>query len=114
MGRKSDAQNVGEILLTLGGIVGLLFGILALLGSRLVILYSIDFPIIGGFDLLISGIVLIVLSLIVLATNPRVNLKSLRLKKNWVILLVLGILMYVFRGDLAAVLVIIGSILLLF
>jgi len=112
MGRKSDAQKIGEILISLGGIVGVLFGILALLGSRLALIP--DFVLIGGLDLLISGIVLIVLSLLVLATNRTINIKSLRLKKNWIVLLILGVLMYVFRGDLAAILVIIGAILLLF
>lgn len=112
MGRKSDAQKVGEILISLGGIVGLLFGILALLGSRWVLLP--DLPILQGLDLLISGIVLIVLSLVVLATNGTIKIKSLRLKRNWVVLLILGVLMYAFRGNLAAVLVILGAILLLF
>ncbi|MBS3793797.1 MAG: hypothetical protein KGY80_02815 [Candidatus Thorarchaeota archaeon] len=112
MGRKSDAQKIGEILISLGGIVGVLFGILASLGSRLALIP--DFVLIGGLDLLISGIVLIVLSVLVLATNRTINIKSLCLKKNWIVLLILGVLMYVFRGDLAAILVIIGAILLLF
>lgn len=112
MPRQSQAHKIGQLFVLLGGIVGLLFGILdVLLIANPLTGY---FPTISlGLELLVIGIVLIVLSLAVLATSGTVNIKALKFDNNWVVLLILGILMYVFAGGIAAILVILGAILML-
>jgi hypothetical protein len=77
---------------------------------------SIYFPTINFGTLLtgvIIGIILIILSLIVLSTSGAVHIKALTFDKNWVVLLIFGILMYLFAGGIGAILVILGAILML-
>jgi hypothetical protein len=112
MPRQSQAAKIGQLFVLLGGIVGLLFGIMDIL--------LIANPLMGylpsislGLSMLIVGIVLIVLSLATLATSGAVNIKALKFGNNWVVLLILGILMYVFAGGIGAILVILGAILML-
>jgi len=107
---KSDATKLGNLLILIGGIVGLLLGILEILNQHLGFLPGVDLGFLGN---IVLGVVLVVLSLAVLATTGTVKIKKLKFGSNWVVYLVLGILMYLFGGDLGAVLVIIGAILLL-
>jgi hypothetical protein len=65
--------------------------------------------ILGG---IISGIILIVISLVTLATSGFVDIPALKLDKSWIVLLILGILIYIFGSSLGGILVIIGAILL--
>ncbi len=106
---KSDVGKIGNVLILVGGILGLLLGILMILGMGWSFLPGFGWGL-GG---LITGIILIVISLAVLATNGAVQVHTLKFGNNWLVYLVLGILMYLFGGDLGAVLVIIGAILLL-
>jgi hypothetical protein len=100
---------VGEILVLIGAIISLIFGIL--------MLFNLNFgflPSLGLWALnLIFGIVVIILSLVTLATSGVINFPW-KLEKNWIMLLILGILLLIFGGDIGAVLVIIGAILLIF
>ncbi|MHA1909347.1 MAG: hypothetical protein ACW98Y_18765, partial [Candidatus Thorarchaeota archaeon] len=73
-------------------------------------LITFDFLALGG---LINGIILIVISLIVLATSGVVDIPALKFDNSWIVILILGIVMWVFGGDLASILVILGAILLL-
>ncbi|MHA1934759.1 MAG: hypothetical protein ACW97A_05720 [Candidatus Thorarchaeota archaeon] len=105
----ADLKEISKWLVLLGGILGILYGVLQManMGWGL-----ITFPLFA-LDGLIMGIILIVLSLIVLATSGVVDIPALKFDNNWVVILILGILMWIFGGDLASVLVIIGAILLL-
>jgi hypothetical protein len=105
---KSDTGKIGNLLILLGGIVGLLQGILLFLG-----VWAWGFIPIPFLDNWISGIILIVISLAVLATNGAVKIQKLKFGNNWIVYFILGILMIIFKGDLAGILVIIGAILLL-
>ncbi|MHA2377898.1 MAG: hypothetical protein ACXADO_08985 [Candidatus Thorarchaeota archaeon] len=105
----ADLKKIGELLVLLGGIVGLLFGILIALNMGPVLLPGVG--LVGFIGGLVTGVILILLSLIVLATSGVVDIPALKFDNNWVVLLILGILMYVFGGDLGAILVIIGAIL---
>ncbi len=105
----ADLKKIGQLLVLLGGIVGLLFGILIALNMGFVLLPGVG--LVGFIGGLVTGIVLILLSLIVLATSGAVDIPALKFDNNWIVLLILGILMYIFGGDLGAILVIIGAIL---
>ncbi|UCH03841.1 MAG: hypothetical protein JSW05_09635 [Candidatus Thorarchaeota archaeon] len=105
----ADLKKIGQLLVLLGGIVGLLFGILIAMNMGFVLLPGVG--LVGFIGSLVTGVILILLSLIVLATSGAVNIPALKFDNNWIVLLILGILMYIFGGDLGAILVIIGAIL---
>lgn len=110
---KSQIAKIGDLLVLIGAIVSLIFGILMLLA----IPFGVVPWFIGGLGFwpirIIFGIVVILLSLITLATAGAITFKW-KLKSSWVMYLLLGILLLIFGGDIGAVLVIIGAILLLF
>lgn len=105
----ADLKEISKILVMLGGILGVIFGILKAL---LITGWGwVSFPLLalGG---VVEGIILIFVSLIVLATSGIVKIPALKFDNNWVILLILGIVMWIFGGDLGSILVIVGAILL--
>ena len=105
--KMADLKEIAKWLVVIGGILGLLEGILTILG----------FGIFGGgiflLDGLIMGIIAIVLALIALATSGIVDIKALKFEFNWIVLIILGILMYIFGSGLGGILIIIGAILML-
>jgi hypothetical protein len=105
----ADLKEVSKFFVVLGGILGVAFGILKSLS--ITGWEFISFPLLPleGF---IEGIILIIVSLIVLATSGVVKIPALKFDNNWIILLILGIVMWVFSGGLASIFVIIGAILL--
>ncbi|MFX1476105.1 MAG: hypothetical protein ACFFCO_11600 [Promethearchaeota archaeon] len=114
---KSDLKKIAEILVLIGAIISLIYGILMILGG-----IGISFWLPGfGFPLgwfipgwgLIGGIITLILALITMATCGVINF-PLKMEKNWVMLLILGILLAIFGGDWGAFLVILGAILLIF
>jgi hypothetical protein len=107
--KMADFKEISKWLVLLGGILGILYGVLKMMNMGWGV---ITFPLFV-LDGLIMGIILIVLSLIVLATSGVVDIPALKFEYNWIVILILGILMWIFGGDLASVLVIIGAILLL-
>ncbi|MCF2135973.1 MAG: hypothetical protein K9W43_01925 [Candidatus Thorarchaeota archaeon] len=107
----SDTTKVANILILLGGIFCLLYGILTIIGAPFALLPGLNIG--GALGGLIIGIIQIILALVTLATSGVVKIPALKLEKNWVIILILGIIMYVFAAGLPGILVIIGAILLL-
>jgi hypothetical protein len=106
---KGQFTQIAKILVLVGGLLGLLYGVLQILGMGFAILPGLGLGLmLGG---LITGIILIVLSLVVLATSEVVDIPALKMDNNWIIMLILGILLYVFGGGLPGILVIIGAIL---
>ena len=106
----ANMKEISKWLVILGGIVGLIEGILTILG------WGFAFVGLGGFLPgmgVIFGIIAIVLSLIALATSGVVDIKALKMENNWIILLILGILIFIFGSNIGGVLVLIGAILLL-
>ncbi|MBD3157257.1 MAG: hypothetical protein GF309_00585 [Candidatus Lokiarchaeota archaeon] len=106
---KKQTTKIAEILIALGGLVGLLYGILEVLNMGL----AVFSPLGGVLGSLITGIIAIVISLVVLATSGVVDIPSLKMEKNVVVIIVLGVLLFLFAADLAGALVIIGAILML-
>jgi len=106
---KKQTTKIAEILIALGGLLGLLYGILEILNMGL----SVFSPLGGILGSLITGIIAIVISLVTLATSGVVDIPSLKMKKNVVVMIVLGVLLFLFAADLAGFLVIVGAILML-
>ena len=106
----ASMKEISKWLVIIGGIVGLIEGILTIL--------SMGFSVVGpGLYLpdmeFVIGAIAIILSLIALATSGVVDIKQLKMENNWIILLILGILMFIFGSNIGGVLVIVGAILLL-
>ena len=102
----ANLKEIAKWLVVIGGLLGLLEGILTIMGI----------PIFGGFfilDNLFMGIIAIILSLIALATSGVIDIKALKFDFNWIVLIILGVLMYVFASGLGGILVIVGAILML-
>jgi len=104
----ADLKKIGELLVIIGGIVGLILGITQALNLGT---FGIGLWGIGILGPLIEGIILIILSLIVLVTSGVLNIPALKFDNNWLVLLIFGILMLLFNGGIGALLVIIGAIL---
>ena len=104
-----DLKKIGDLLILLGGIVGLVEGILTALGLR----YLAFLPYVAfGLDPLVTGILGILFSLIALVNSGVIKISALEFSNKWLVVLIMGILMYLFASGLGGVLVIIGSILL--
>ncbi len=103
----ANLKEISKWLVVIGGILGLLQGILTILAMPFGLGINL------GLDPLIMGIIAIVLSLIALATSGIVNIPALKFDFNWIVLLILGILMFIFASDLGGILVIVGAILML-
>ena len=104
----ADLKKIGSLLVLLGGIIGLVEGILMILGMPLGIL-----PGLGDFGLggLIVGILGILFSLIALVNSGFIKIPALEFANKWLIILIMGILMYLFASGFGGILVIIGAIL---
>jgi hypothetical protein len=106
----SDLKKIGDLLILIGGILGLVEGVLSLLGNSLLsFLPYADF----GLGPTITGILGILFSLIALVNSGTIKIKALEFSNKWLIVLVMGILMYLFASGLGGALVIVGAILLL-
>ena len=115
---KNAYQRVGELFILIGSFVALIFGILLLIpsvGIRFVPWCAHCLPFgTGFFGLeLLFGIIVIILSIITMATSGFINLPW-KFKRNWLIPLILGIFLLIFGGDIGAILVITGAIVLVF
>ena len=116
MAKKSAIANVGEILVLIGAIVALIFGILRLIPGFAWLGFDPVgwlYPALAVVFSIIFGIITIILSLVTLATAGAIKFKW-KLQKNWAMYLLLGILLLIFGGYWGAILVIIGAILCLF
>ena len=102
----ADLKKIGELLVLLGGIVGLIEGILMIVGMGLAIL-----PTVALLDPLITGILGILFSLIALVNSGFIKIPALEFSNKWLIILIMGILMYLFASGFGGILVIIGAIL---
>ena len=105
----SDLKKIGDLLILIGGLIGLIQGILLVLGMPFTIL-----PGLGDFGLgnLVWGILAILFSLIALVNSGFIKISALEFSNKWLVVLIMGILMYLFSSGLGGVLVIICAILL--
>jgi hypothetical protein len=108
----SDIKKIGDILILLGGIVGLIEGILVILQMNY-LAFLPYYHIFGTAGYLIEGVLGILFSLIALVNSGTIKIKALEFSNKWLVVLIMGILMYLFASGIGGVLVIIGSLLLL-
>ena len=113
MPKKKGMGGISDILVLLGAVIALIFGILDIvgIGSLGLGIFSIN-TYIPGFGLIVA-VILIIFSLITLATTEVIKFPW-KFKKNWTMLFVLGIILFILGGGIGAVLVMLGAILLLF
>lgn len=106
----ADLGKIGDLLVLLGSLVGLIQGILLIAGMP----FGFFSPLSGFIvDNLILGILAILFSLIALVNSGFLKISALDFGKTnkFIIVLLMGILMVLFASDLGGILVILGAIL---
>ncbi len=111
---KTKMEDTSKLLVILGGILGLVMGIVFLVSGLASTLNWLAFGAPLSNIPVVSPVLLIVFSIVALATSGAVKISALKMEYNFVVLLIVGILMYLFGGGLGGILVIVGAILLLF
>ena len=106
----ADLKKIGDLLILLGGILGLIEGILTVLGLPFLAFLP---TIAWGWGGLIIGILGILFSMIALVNSGVIKISALEFSNKWLVVLIMGVLMYLFSSTLGGALVIIGAILLL-
>ena len=106
----ADLKKIGDLLILIGGILGLIEGILIVLGLPFLAFLPTNA---WGWGGLIIGILGILFSLIALVNSGTIKIKALEFSNKWLVVLIMGVLMYLFSSTLGGALVIIGAILLL-
>ena len=107
----ADLKKIGDLLVLLGALVGLIQGILWLIPGAMPIGYV---NLLGGFlDGIVIGILAILFSLIALVNSGFLKISALDFGKTnkFLVVLIIGILMVMFASDFGGILVIIGAIL---
>lgn len=107
----ADLKKIGDLLVLLGAIVGLIQGILWLIPGGTTFSFV---NILGSYlDGWIIGILAILFSLIALVNSGFLKIKALDFGKTnkFIVILIIGILMVLFASDLGGILVILGAIL---
>lgn len=110
--KLADLKKIGDLLVLLGAIIGLIQGILLLLPD---LGFTFGFVnLLGGYlDAFILGILAIVFSLIALVNSGFLKISALDFGKTnkFIVVLIIGVLMVLFASDLGGILVILGAIL---
>jgi hypothetical protein len=107
--KKKEIKNIGRILTLLGALVCLVFGILRIIGTPYVLALPPLVALPAAIANIVMGILLIILSLIVFASYGLVDI-SVKFKVSWIMVLIIGIIAWLFGGDIGAVLIILGGI----
>ncbi|MFX0055579.1 MAG: hypothetical protein ACFFAD_11695 [Candidatus Hermodarchaeota archaeon] len=105
----ADLKKIGDLLVLLGALLGLLQGILMIIGTPFGFV-----NLFGGFlDAWILGVLAILFSLIALVNSGFLKISALDFGKTnkFIVVLIIGVLMILFTSDLGGILVILGAIL---
>jgi hypothetical protein len=105
----ADLKQIGDLLVLIGALVGLIQGILMIIGAP----FGFVNVLAGFLDPLIIGILAILFSLIALVNSGFLKISALDFGKTnkFIVVLIIGILMILFTSDLGGILVILGAIL---
>ena len=105
----ADLKKIGDLLVLLGALVGLIQGILLIMGTAFAFVNVLA----GFLDPLVLGILAILFSLIALVNSGFLKISALDFGKTnkFIVVLLMGILMILFASDLGGILVILGAIL---
>jgi hypothetical protein len=107
----ADMKKIGDLLVLLGAIIGIIQGILWMIPGGTFHLSYIN--VLGGYlDGLIIGILAIIFSLIALVNSGFLKIKALDFGKTnkFIVVLIIGILMVLFASDIGGILTILGAI----
>ncbi|MHA1638527.1 MAG: hypothetical protein ACTSUO_02065 [Candidatus Thorarchaeota archaeon] len=106
----ADLKKIGDILVLIGALIGLLEGILTILGASVV---NVLGDLLGALGGLVMGIIAILFALIALVNSGFLKIKALDFGKTnkFLIVLIVGVLMIVFASTIGGLLVVIGAIL---
>jgi len=111
------AKGLPKLLAMIGGLVVVVFAVLALLRIFLDVVVPLDFwPSFWGYSVgsnWLNPVIALVVGLLVLISTGTIKSSSTKVRFNGVTVLILGILAFVFGDNLGGILVIIGGILLL-
>ena len=102
-------EGLAKILAIIGGIVIVVEGVLGMLGKAFSSFVKLEF--LGDLGIIVYGIIAIVIGLLILISTGVLGSKKAKIGFNGVIILVLGILGFIFGSNLGGVLVIIAAIL---
>lgn len=105
----ADTKQIGDLLVLIGALIGLLQGILLILNMG----FTFFNPLGGYLGGLVAGILAIIFSLIALVNSGFLKISALDFGKTnkFIVVLIIGILMVLFASDIGGILVIIGAIL---
>lgn len=108
----ADLKKIGDILVLIGAIVGIIQGIWLILGND-AFGTNILLGVLGAAMAVIIGILGILFSLIALVNSGFLKISALDFgKKNrFLVVLIIGVLMVLFASDFGGILVIIGAVL---
>ena len=108
----ADLKKIGDILVLIGAIVGIVQGIWLILGND-AFGTNILLGVLGAAMGVVIGILGILFSVIALVNSGFIKISALNFgKKNkFLVVLIIGILMVLFASDFGGILVIIGAIL---
>ncbi len=102
-------EGLAKLLAIIGGIVIVVEGVLGLLGKSMTKFFSLGF--LDALAPLIWGIIAIAIGLLILISTGVLGSKKAKLGFNGVVILVLGILGFLFGSNIGGILVIIAAIL---
>ena len=107
----ADLKKIGDILVLIGALIGLLEGILTILNTGTE--FGLLGTVLGFLGGLVIGIIAILFSLIALVNSGFLKIKALDFGKTnkFLVCLIIGILMIVFASTLGGILVVVGAIL---
>jgi len=108
----ADLKKIGDILVLIGAIIGIIQGIWLILGNA-AFGTNILLGFLGATMGVVIGILGILFSLIALVNSGFIKISALDFgKKNkFLVVLIIGILMILFASDFGGILVLIGAIL---
>lgn len=114
--KKSDARIIGEAFILFGSIVAMIIGALFIVNFSSLLRFGFWFfnlnGMVVGMGYVIQGVLLISLSLVVLDTCGSIKIPFIQLANDWVVILVLGVVMFLLGGHIGALIVVVGALLL--
>ncbi len=114
--KKSDARTIGEAFIVFGSVVGMLIGALFIVNFSSLLRFGFWFfnlnDVLVGMGYIVQGVLLISLSLLILDTCGAIKIPFIQLEYNWLIVLLLGLVMFLLGGHIGALIVVTGALLL--
>jgi Na+-transporting NADH:ubiquinone oxidoreductase subunit NqrB len=103
---RSTRNETVRLIALIGAVISLIFGVLLLAG-----LFTLIGPLIPAAVPLniVWGIIVIILAIIIMTSYGVINIGP-KVKHDWPMLIIIGIISLVFGGDIGAILIVIAGI----